>query len=292
MLKKIFASLVLLASVVLSGCSETVDAGFVGVLERHPIFTSGGLEHESFKGGDRYFISPTSIMHTYDIKPIQKEESFNDLATINSTPVDFKAVVRYELIPEKAYIYHESFGVNMYENNLKKDFQNMLRDFARQHTVKELTTNQAVTDTGEDDVYKRMVNIVVTKGIPIRILAVTIGAIMPPDEVLAETARTEAQIQRALTEDSRAAAETKRKQAEKNKAEADNEYMTKMNMTPEQYLRGREIDNQREIVETVKKKDNVNMLIVLGGGGGLPPGVTVPQPIIPDKPIGTTPAKQ
>lgn len=30
MIKKIFASLVLLASVALSGCSETVDAGFVG----------------------------------------------------------------------------------------------------------------------------------------------------------------------------------------------------------------------------------------------------------------------
>jgi hypothetical protein len=283
MLKKIFASLVLLASVALSGCSETVDAGFVGVLERHPYIGTGGVDKEVYKGGDRYFISPTSMMHIYDIKPVQKEEAFNDLATINSTPVDFKAVVRYELIPEKAYIYHESFGNAMYDNNLKKDFQNMLRDFARQHTVKELTTNQAVTDSGEDAVYKKMVDIVVAKGIPVRILAVTIGAIMPPDEVLAETSRTEAQIQRALTENSREAAEIQRKAAETKKAEADNEYMSKMKMTPEQYLRGREIDNQREIVETVKKKDNVNMLIVLGGGGSLPQGVTVPQPIVQPK---------
>lgn len=281
MLKKIFASLVLLASVALSGCSESVDAGFVGVLEKHPIFTTGGVDKEVYKGGDRYYIAPTSTMHIYDIKPIQKEEAFNDLATINSTPVDFKAVVRYELIPEKAYIYHESFGNSMYENNLKKDFQNMLRDFARQHTVKELTTKQEVTDAGEDAVYKRMVDIVVAKGIPVRILAVTIGAIMPPDEVLAETSRTEAQIQRALTEDSRADAETKRKQAESNKADADNEYMTKMKMTPEQYLKGREIEIQKEIVEVVKKKDNVNMLVVVGGA--LPQGVTVPQPVVPAK---------
>lgn len=281
MLKKIFASLVLLASVSLSGCSESVDAGFVGVLEKHPIFTTGGVDKEVYKGGDRYYIAATSTMHIYDIKPIQKEESFNDLATINSTPVDFKAVVRYELIPEKAYIYHESFGNSMYENNLKKDFQNMLRDFARQHTVKELTTNQAVTDAGEDVVYKKMVDIVVAKGIPVRILAVTIGAIMPPDEVLAETSRTEAQIQRALTEDSRADAEKKRKQAESNKADADNEYMSKMKMTPEQYLKGREIEIQKEIVEVVKKKDNVNMLVVVGGA--LPQGVTVPQPVVPPK---------
>ncbi len=281
MIKKIFASLVLLASVALSGCSETVDAGFVGVLEKHPFVGSGGVEQQVYKGGDRYYISPTSIMHIYDIKPSQKEEAFNDLATINSTPVDFKAIVRYELIPEQAYIYHEKFGNSMYENNLKKDFQNMLRDFARQHTVKELTTKQEVTDAGEDAVYKRMVDIVVAKGIPVRILAVTIGAIMPPDEVLAETARTEAQIQRALTEDSRADAEKKRKQAETNKADADNEYMTKMKMTPEQYLKGREIEIQKEIVEVVKKKDNVNMLVVVGGS--LPQGVTVPQPVVQPK---------
>jgi len=281
MIKKIFASLVLLASVALSGCSETVDAGFVGVLEKHPFVGSGGVEQQVYKGGDRYYISPTSIMHIYDIKPVQKEEAFNDLATVNSTPVDFKAIVRYELIPEKAYIYHESFGNSMYDNNLKKDFQNMLRDFARQHTVKDLTTKQEVTDAGEDAVYKRMVDIVVAKGIPVRILAVTIGAIMPPDEVLAETSRTEAQIQRALTEDSRADAETKRKQAESNKADADNEYMTKMKMTPEQYLKGREIEIQKEIVEVVKKKDNVNMLVVVGGS--LPQGVTVPQPVVQPK---------
>lgn len=283
MLKKIFASLVLLASVALSGCSETVDAGFVGVVEKHPYFGTGGVEQQVYKGGDRYFISPTSIMHRYDIKPIQKEESFNDLPSSSSTPVDFKAIVRYELIPEKAPIYHEKFGDAMYESNLRKDFQNMLRDFARQHTVKQLTTDQTVTDAGEDVVYKKMVDIVVAKGIPVRILAVTIGAIMPPDEVLAETARTEAQVQRALTENSREAAEIQRKAAETKKAEADNEYMSKMKMTPEQYLRGREIDNQREIVETVKKKDNVNMLIVLGGGGNLPQGVTVPQPIVQPK---------
>lgn len=281
MIKKIFASLILLASVALSGCSETVDAGFVGVLEKHPFVGSGGVEQQVYKGGDRYYISPTSIMHIYDIKPVQKEEAFNDLATVNSTPVDFKAIVRYELIPEKAYIYHESFGNSMYDNNLKKDFQNMLRDFARQHTVKDLTTKQEVTDAGEDAVYKRMVDIVVAKGIPVRILAVTIGAIMPPDEVLAETSRTEAQIQRALTEDSRADAETKRKQAESNKADADNEYMTKMKMTPEQYLKGREIEIQKEIVEVVKKKDNVNMLVVVGGS--LPQGVTVPQPVVQPK---------
>lgn len=281
MIKKIFASIVLLASVALSGCSETVDASFVGVLEKHPFIGSGGVDHQVYKGGDRYYISPTSMMHIYDIKPIQKEEAFNDLATINSTPVDFKAIVRYELIPEQAYIYHEKFGNSMYENNLKKDFQNMLRDFARKHTVKELTTKQEVTDAGEDAVYKRMVDIVVAKGIPVRILAVTIGAIMPPDEVLAETARTEAQIQRALTENSRADAETKRKQAETNKALADNEYMTKMNMSPEQYLKSREIEIQKEIVEVVKKKDNVNMLVVVGGS--LPQGVTVPQPVVQPK---------
>lgn len=281
MLKKIFISLCLLATVALTGCTETVPAGYIGVVEKHPYFVTGGVDTEVYKGGDRYFLAWTSTMYLYDIKPIQKEESFDNLATIKSTPVDFKAIVRYEIIPEQANIYHAKFGDDMYENNLKKDFQNMLRDFTRQNTVQQLTTDQSVTDKGEDVVYQKMVDIVVAKGIPIRILAVTIGAIMPPDDVLAESSRTEAQAQRSLTEKARASAEEDRKQAETNKALADHAYMNEMKMTPNEYLRGREIEIQKEIVEVVKKKDNVNMLVVVGGS--LPPGVTVPQPVVQPK---------
>lgn len=281
MLKKIFVSLAILASVLLTGCTESVPAGYVGVVEKHPYFMKGGVDEEVLVGGDRYFIAWTSSLYLYDIKPVQQEEAFNDLATIKSTPVDFKAIVRYEIIPEQAPVYHAKFGENMYAINLKKDFQNMLRDFVRLHTVQELTTNPVITSDGEDAVYEKMVAIVKAKGIPIRVLAVTIGAIIPPEDVLAESARTEAQLQRGLTEDSRADTEKKRKQAEKNKAEADKAYMNEMNMTPDEYLKGREIEIQKEIVEVVKKKDNVNMLVVVGGA--LPKGVTVPQPVVEPK---------
>lgn len=279
MFKRLMACLTLTCMTLLTGCgSEVVEPGFVGVLVKNPyLFGDNGVDSQVYTEG-RHYIALSSNMVMYSTQPRQQEESFNDISTVNSTPVDFKAIIRYQIIPEKANELHPRFGQNFYETNLKKDFQNMLRDFARSHTVKELTTQQTVTDDGERQVYNRMVAIIKEKQIPITIMAVTIGAIMPPEEVLAETARTEAQTQRALTETSRALAEAKRADAESKKAIADKAYMSEMNMTPAEYLTSRRIEIEKEMVDSVKGNKNVNILFTIGGQQ---PGVTVPQPVKP-----------
>lgn len=264
MIKKLALSVALLFS--LAGCTDIVDPGHVGVLVQNPyLFGSQGVDTKEVYPEGRHVVAFTSYMVQYNTQPIQKEEDFDDLPTAKQTPVDFKAIVRYKIHPEKANLLHQNFSSNFYEINLRKDFQNMLRDFAREHTVQELTTNQQVTAEGEYEVFNKMTALVVEKNIPIDILAVTIGAIMPPEEVLNETSRTEAQTQRASTENSRAIAETNRKQAEINKALADKAYMSEMGMTPTEYLKRLKIETDREIIDMIKNKKNVNIIFTMGG---------------------------
>lgn len=264
MFKKIILSICIVLS--LAGCTDVVDPGHVGVLVRNPyIFGDSGVDMEQTYPEGRHVLAFTSYMVQYNAQPIQQEEIFDDMPTIKQTPVDFKAIIRYKIDPNKANSVHKNFSKDFYDINLKKDFQNMLRDFARVNTVQDLTTNQQVTADGEVDVFKKMSEIVIAKKIPIEIMAVTIGAIMPPEEVLIETARTEAQTQRATTELSRAMAETNRKDAETNKAQADKAYMAEMGMTPSEYLQRLRIETDREIIETIKKKENVNIIFTMGG---------------------------
>jgi regulator of protease activity HflC (stomatin/prohibitin superfamily) len=264
MFKKIVLSFFLVT--LLSGCTEIVDPGHIGVLVRNPyIFGVNGVDKIQTYEEGRHVVAFTSYMVQYNIQPIQQEESFNDLSTITSTPVDFKAIIRYKIIPEKANILHSKFSKNVYELNIRKDFQNALRDFTRSKTVQELTRGQTTTDTGEEEVLAKMVKLISEKDIPIQIMAVTIGAISPPEDVLLESARTEAQTQRATTEAQRAIAEEQRQQAETKKALADLAYMSGMNMTATEYLQRLRIETDREIIETIKKKDNVNIIFTMGG---------------------------
>lgn len=264
MLKKLLLSVTML--ITLAGCTEIIEPGHIGVLVQNPyIFGSQGVNMDEVYPEGRHVVALTSYFVQYNAQPIQKEEVFDDMPTVKQTPVDFKAIVRYKIQPDKANILHKRFSKDFYDINLKKDFQNMLRDFTREHTVQDLTTNQQVTSDGEIDVFNKMTELVIEKDIPITILAVTIGAIMPPEEVLIETSRTEAQTQRASTENSRAVAETNRKAAETNKALADKAYMNEMGMTASEYLQRLKIETDREIIETIKKKDNVNIIFTMGG---------------------------
>lgn len=264
MFKKFVLSICIVLS--LAGCTDVVDPGNVGVLVRNPyIFGKPGVDLDTTYPEGRHTVAFTSYMVQYNAQPIQQEEVFDDMPTIKQTPVDFKAIIRYKIIPEKANTLHQKFSKDFYKINLQKDFQNMLRDFARENTVQNLTTNQKITSDGEKDIFNKMTEIVVEKNIPIEIMAVTIGAIMPPEEVLMETSRTEAQTQRASTELSRAIAETNRMDAETKKALADKAYMSGMNMSPTEYLQRLRIETDREIIETIKKKENVNIIFTMGG---------------------------
>jgi regulator of protease activity HflC (stomatin/prohibitin superfamily) len=251
----------------MSGCSQTVDAGNVGVaIEKPYFFGSGGVEHEVYQPG-RYYFAPSTELVEYNTQPKRQDEAFHDLITKQNVPVSFDAYIQYHIIGEQAWDLHQNFGQNYYSNKLQQPFRTMVRDFARGHTVFELTTDPNITNIGQTQIKDELSKLVVSDKLPIVIDSVVIGAVSPPKEVLDETARTAAQQQRIQTETARAAAEASRKQAETNKALADKAYADSFGMNAREFLTYRSIENQREMIDIIKDKNNVNILVQTGAMG-------------------------
>lgn len=278
-MRKILTALAVIGVVSnLTGCTQTVEAGSVGVVITKPyIFGAAGVDPEPMQVGRGYF-APSTELVLYSVQPRRLDEKFSNLITKQNVPVSFDAYIQFHVIPEKVPMLHQKFGIRFYENNLEQPFRTMVRDFARTHTVFELTTDVKVTNEGQDTIFKELVEKVKKDGMPIVIDSIVIGAVMPPKEVLDETARTQAQQQRIQTENARAVAELSRKEAEQNKALADKAYAGTFGMTAREFLTYRSIENQREMIEVVKDKSNVNVVVQAGGLGG--------SEVTPTYPIG------
>lgn len=261
----------------LTGCTKSVDPGNVGVIVEKPyIFGSGGVNPTPMQVG-RSFFAPSTDVVEYSIQPRRIDEKFTNLITKQNVPVSFDAYIQFHIIGERAPELHQKFGPQFYENNLEQPFRTMVRDFARSHTVFELTTDAKITSEGQDTIYQELVKQVKKDNMPIVIDSIVIGAVMPPKEVLDETSRTQAQQQRVQTENARADAELSRKKAEENKALADKAYASTFGMSAREFLTYRSIENQREMIEIVKDKQNVNVLVQAGGFGSESVLPTVPM---------------
>lgn len=253
--------------IALTGCTKAIEPGTVGVVIRKPyIFGSGGVDPDPIKVG-RVYVAPSTEIELYSIQPRKIDEKFTNLITKQNVPVSFDAYIQYHIIADKAPELHQNFGPNFYENNFQQPFRTMVRDFARLHTVFELTTDVKVTAQGQETILKEILAQIKKDKMPIIIDSIVIGAVTPPKEVLDETSRTQAQQQRVQTEEARGIAELSRKVAEQNKAYADKAYTSAFGMTAREFLSYRSIENQREMIEIVKDKQNVNVLVQTGSFG-------------------------
>lgn len=254
-----------------SGCSVgTVDAGFEGVKVRKPwFFGESGVDQKTYDTGT-HFMALTTDMVAYDVRPLRVEETFDDAATSDRTPVDFSAFVNLQINKGQAWLLHDRFGSDWYNKNVQPEFQGMIRDFARNSPLTSLTTDTKVTDNGEDVIAEQLRLHFSAIGLPVTVNAVVIGAVSPPPEVLKETSNTAAQEQRKRTEGARKDAEDSRLAAEEAKAAADRAYATRFGMNADQYLQYRALENQREMIELVKDRPNVNVILSAGGAGAAP----------------------
>ena len=98
---------------------------------------------------------------------------------------------------------------------------------------------------------------------PVNVLDVSFGKILPPQSVLDQTKLTAAQNQSKLTQAARADSEVSRKQAEINKAEADKAYMNAMGMNINQYIELRNVEIEKEKIELAFNKENSGKVTVV-----------------------------
>lgn len=261
-------SIFLLVVIGLASCSvSTVEVGTEAVVVKKPYFFGSAGVDPTPVGAGRYFHVRSTSYVPFNIRPVRIDENFPDLITSDNVPVQFHCSVTLNVVPGKSPGLLQAYGPNWYETNVEQPFRTMVRDFARGHKVFQLTTDPKVTADGQNLISQQLMALIEEKKLPIVIDQVVIGSVTPPAEVLAETARTAAQDQRARTESTRATAELSRKQAEENKADADKAYAAKFGMTAREFLVYRSLEIQRELVEVVKDKENVSVLVTAGGQG-------------------------
>lgn len=247
--------LLLFASVFMIGCHTIlVDPGHEAVVIDKPCIAGHeGIRNEPIGPGRTYtWVSASHII--YNLQPTPIKETFQDLITADNNPVDFDAILTYQILTSRTPELHEKFGESWYEFNIQPQFRNYVRDLAKMYKMFELTSSAEVSKIVEDSLSTLMSKLFLSKNIPVKVISVTLGKINPPAEVMTETNKTAAQVQRIATENQIVKAEQARAAAERARAEADLAYFKTMGMTIPQYL-------ELETIKAMKSSEHLTMIV-------------------------------
>jgi len=244
----------------LSGCSpKQVDAGNEGVIIDKPIFLGhSGVREEPVHTGATW-IWWSSDLKQINVKPFNIDEKFDDLVTIDNNRVDFSIHLTFQHQKGNTPSLVKNFGKAWYKNNISEPLRNYTRSYTKKHKMFEMTSNGKVTDELQKQVTARVRALLVQRGIPTDLILAAVGRVIPPASVIKATEETAIQKQRVRTNNNRVQAENARKNAEIASAAADKAYMQELGLSPEQYLRMKELDNQRAAID-----GKANVTIIMG----------------------------
>jgi len=251
-MKKLMVVLFLILTTQLTGCfsPSSIDGGEEGVLIKQPwIFGHGGVDPVAVKTGLVWTAFSTSV-ERYNIKPLKYREAFVDLTASDNVAIDFDSYLTLQIKEGESPFIHENYGVAWYGNKVQDFYRQLVRNEFRTRTSIELRTNPDVIIESQIVIANAMRDYVKENNLPVSVVKVVTGKVVPPQEVLAEAAETAAQKQKNQTQTARAQAELTRKQAETNAALADKAYANEFNMTTEQFLRNKELDIMSKAVES------------------------------------------
>jgi regulator of protease activity HflC (stomatin/prohibitin superfamily) len=208
------------------------------------LFGHGGVDSEPVRTGRSYVWFTTDHVMV-NMQPIQFTEHFDDLMSSDGVPLDFDSVLRLQILESVTLI--KNFGVNWFENNVKAEFRNRVRQAVRKHGMNETAISTKAIDEIDTEISQAMEKYLTEAKLPVKLIQMTVGKANPPDSIKNQRVETASQQQRVLTEQQRKLAEDSRKMAEQSRAEADNAFRNAMQMSPDQYLRLETIKMQREI---------------------------------------------
>ena len=254
-----------------SSCSlEGVNADEEGVFVKKPwFFGSGGVSETPLTEGSTWKVCTTDFIK-FTMTPIQYNEKFDDIMSSDNTPVDLSAHVLIKIIDNKTPFLLDKFGPNWYENDIQKTFCNDIRNEISKYPMMELTCKRTIYDSLRVRTKNILEARVKSIGLPVEIIDVIIDKATPNEEVMEEYNKTAAKIQAKQTQKNAAEMEIARKYAEEKRAEADKAYQTTMNLTSAQFIQLKSIDIEREKVDMIRNKGNVNVTLFMGSGNATP----------------------
>jgi regulator of protease activity HflC (stomatin/prohibitin superfamily) len=241
-MKAVSATILLL----LAGCTTYApDAGHEVVLIKKPwFFGHGGVVDTSVKTGRTFTAITTEGVDVY-MQPKKYDTEMHDTMTSDGVPISFHAIVVLQVADSVALI--KGFGPNWYANNLEEPFKTMVRQAVRKHQMNETAISTTALDAIDAEIRDNLITFINEKGLPVRLITMTVGRANPPDAIKNQRIETAAQEQRIQTEIQIKNAEIQRKSAEEARAAADNAYRQAIGLSPEQYVQLKRIEMELKV---------------------------------------------
>lgn len=262
-----FLLLAFVTALSLTSChSVSPGAGEEAVLVYKPwFFGHGGVSESPVTTGLTWCWWSTHS-ETFKVIPVQYNESFKDIISFDNTPISLTAHALIQIKPGKTPLLYENFGTQWYQNIIQKDFCNEVRNEIAKYPMVQLTSKRSIYDNISKHI-EAVLNAKITKEkIPIRLIKVIIDKAKPNPEVMEEYNHTASAIQKLQTEEANARMQEVRKTSETKRAEADDAYRVRMGLNPDQYIKLRALEIEKEKVDMVRNKNNVNITMLMGGG--------------------------
>jgi len=178
----------------ITGCTlSTIEAGEEGVMTYQPyIFGSGGVDNNPIVAGAIWTALSTKV-DRYNIKPVKHKERFIDLTASDNVAIDFDVYLTLQIQKGKTPQLHELSGKEWYSNKVSDTFRAFVRNEARTKSSIQLRTNEKIIVETQNEIKRLMINYIEEINLPVNVVKVNIGKVIPPNEVLAEAAETAAQ---------------------------------------------------------------------------------------------------
>ena len=239
-------SLLALAAAAIAGCSSYApDAGHEVVLVEKPIlFGHGGVDDQSVKTGRTFTALTTEGVDVY-MQPRKFEAEMTDMMTSDGVPITFHAIIVLQVTDSVGLI--KNFGPQWYVNNLEQPFQTMVRQAVRKRGMNETAISTTALEAIDEEIRTALDAFIKEKGLPVKLITMTVGKANPPDAIKNQRIETAAQEQRVQTEKQVKLAEDQRKAAEESRAAADNAYRQALGLSPEQYVQLKRIEMESRV---------------------------------------------
>jgi regulator of protease activity HflC (stomatin/prohibitin superfamily) len=275
--KAMLAMAALLLGLSSTGCVfVAIDAGHEGVIVEKPFFFGhGGVDLIPATTG-RIIVAPTTEVVDVDVRPIQYSEHF-DVISAENAPVSFDAFMIANVIEGRSPELVRKFGPNWYVNNAKEAFRTFVREEVQKYPLFALTTDPTTRQKLQDAIAQEVrVKLIEKNSIPVHLIRVVVGSILPPKGVLEQTAQTIIQEQRKITMIEFQKAEEAREKAERQRGIADRAYREELGLSAPEFVDLRRIEVQKEIVQhspsslTIimgMEKTGINLPPISGPGG-------------------------
>ena len=201
----------------------------------------------------------TTDLIQVDLRPKQYAEHFGIISSENVS-LAFDAFLIVRVSPGRSPELIQRFGPNWYASTVKEAFRTFIREEVQRYSLFQLSTDPGTREKLQTAVAEKVqTQVIKQQRLPIELLRVVMGSIMPPQVVLDQTVQTIVQQQRRLTMQEFEKAEEARAKAEGQRGLADLAYREHLGLSGTDYIDLRRVEVQKDLVEHSPRQFNIIM---------------------------------